>query len=74
MELPSLIPISAAARELPKSFIPTYAYKSPKLIQGTGDKMDISLKAFCCHTEQAIPNKMKQKTRWTWRTWELKVL
>lgn len=74
MELPSLTPISAAARELAKSFIPTYAYKSPKRIQGTGDKMDTSLKAFCYHTEQAIPKTMKLKIRWTWRTWELKIL
>lgn len=74
MELPSLTPISAAARELAKSFIPTYAYKSPKLIQGTGDKMDTSLKAFYSHTEQAVLNIMKQKTRRTWRTWELQIL
>lgn len=74
MELSSLTLISAAARELAKSFIPPYAYKSPKLIQGTGDKMDTSLKAFCCHTEQAMPNIMKQKTRWTWGKWELKIL
>lgn len=74
MELPSFTPISAAARELAKGFIPTYAYKSPKLIQGAGDKMNTSLKAFCCHTEQAIPSIMKQNPRWTWRKWELKIL